>query len=91
MRDDEEANSGELMWNGWILNPDGTIHAAEVIDAAVLPGPRGVRVRVRYAFTRDEAAAGRARTIQFLLDRADAKALAYRILDSADRQDGGHA
>ncbi|MFC7537990.1 hypothetical protein ACFQPG_11550 [Sphingomonas sp. GCM10030256] len=83
MRDAGDDN--DLMWEGWILNPDGTIHAAEVVATAVLPAPRDVKVRLHYAFTREEALAGKLRWIQLQFDAPTARSLAHHLLESSEK------
>ncbi len=79
-------NDDELMRDGWMLNPDGTLHGAEVVESAVLASPDGPMIQFVYAFTAGEKAAGRLRMMQFQLDATDAEAFALALLESARRR-----
>lgn len=69
-------DGGALMWDGWVLNPDGSIHHSVLTERATLPASDGVLVRLHHALCPEDARRGRARFVQLHLSLAEARALA---------------
>jgi hypothetical protein len=80
------ADCGEMMWNGWILEYDGSVHAARTVDLAVLPGPHRLLLRLNYAMTPEQERMGMVHMVQVALDEAQVESLAMELLDYRNKR-----
>ena len=76
----------EMMWNGWILEFDGSVHAARTVDLAVLPGPHRLLLRLNYAMTPEQERMGLIHMVQVALDEAQVESLAMELLDYRNKR-----
>lgn len=74
------------MWDGWILEDDGAVHAAHTVDVAVLPRPHGMLLRLDYAMTEEQARLGMVRMVQVALSDNQITTLAVELLDYRNKR-----
>ncbi len=74
-------DSQDMMRDGWILEHDGSIHAARTLAMAVLPCPNGMLLRLNYAMTEEQARLGMVQMVQVALSESQVASLAVELLD----------
>src|SRR5687767_3450793 len=86
LADDQPDEPQDLMWDGWILEFDGSVHAARTLDVAVLPRPHGMLLRLNYAMTEEQAQMGMVRMVQVELDDRQVASLALELLEHRNKR-----
>lgn len=74
------------MWDGWILEDDGSVHAARTVEVAALPQPHGMLLRLNYAMTEEQARLGMVRMVQVAFDEQQVATLAVELLDFRNKR-----
>ena len=76
-------------WDGYVLNPDGTIQFAAIVDYGMLVVPSGVIFQFLHAYSQEEMDAGRLHNVQLHLAAAKVRECAEALLQMAERLEAG--
>jgi hypothetical protein len=76
-------------WDGYVLNPDGTIQFAAIVDYGILLVPSGVIFQFLHAYSQAEMDEGRLHNIQLHLAADKVRTYAEALLQMAARLEAG--
>jgi hypothetical protein len=76
-------------WDGYVLNPDGTIQFAAIVDYGMLAVPSGVIFQFLHAYSQAEMDSGRLRNIQLHLAADKVRECGEALLQMAARLEAG--
>jgi len=76
-------------WDGYVLNPDGTIQCAAIVDYGILQVPSGVIFQFLHAYSQEEMDAGRLHNIQLHLAAGQVRECGAALLGMAERLEQG--
>lgn len=76
-------------YDGYVLNPDGTIQCAAIVDYGILLVPSGVIFQFLHAYSQEEMDSGRLHNIQLHLAAAQVRICAEALLGMAEQLEAG--
>lgn len=72
-------------WDGYQLNPDGTIHMEAIVDYGILTVPSGVIFQFYYAGSQADIDSGNLKMVQLHMGPHHMREYANEILRAADK------
>jgi hypothetical protein len=78
-------------FDGYVLNPDGTIHFAAIVDYGILLVPSGVIFQFLHAYSQAEMDSGALHNAQLHLAAAEVRTMGEALVGMADRLDAAQS
>jgi len=82
-----DESAGE--WEGYVLNPDGTIQFAAIVDYGILAVPSGVIFQFLHAYSQEEMDSGRLHNVQLHLAAAKVRECGEALIHMAQKLEAG--
>ncbi len=76
-------------YDGYVLNPDGTIQFAGIVDYGILLVPSGVIFQFLHAYSQEEMDSGRLHKVQLHLAAGKVRECAQALLGMAEQLEAG--